>query len=111
MYDNHRNHAAFMANVMWLNNYQLLADILPWVYRAYTARGFSLDYFPKVLAAGKAAIRELLPADLAPEPVAVYDWVISRHPDLAKGSDRSAFTLRMPMTSGPVSGGLSPKAS
>ncbi len=46
MYDNHSHHAAFMATVFSIGNYELLARTVPWVYRAYSAHNFSYDYFP-----------------------------------------------------------------
>ena len=35
MFDNHRNHARFMANVFRFNHYRLMARIVVWVYRSY----------------------------------------------------------------------------
>ena len=96
MYDNHRNHASVIANVLQLNNYELLASILPWVYNAYVSRGFSFDYFPKVLAAGKKAIGELLPEEYNLELQAVYDWILSCHADLKEGVGHSVFMFPPP---------------
>ena len=35
LHNNHRNHFSFMSLVMMLNDYEMLARNLPWVYRAY----------------------------------------------------------------------------
>jgi len=51
MYDNHLNHARFMANVFRFNAYTLLVKTVIWVYRSYHSHGFSFDYFPVELAA------------------------------------------------------------
>ena len=60
MQNNHRNHAAFMITVFKIGSYELLARTVPWVYRAYHARGFSYDYFPVELAAWKHAVERCL---------------------------------------------------
>jgi MerR family transcriptional regulator, light-induced transcriptional regulator len=82
-YDNHANHWRFMSNVFQLNNMQLLAKVLPWVYRVYTARGFSLDYFSFVLACYRnAALAELGP-ELAAPIAAVYERILELHESIA----------------------------
>ncbi len=63
MHDNHRHHGAFMATVLTLGNYQLLARTLPWVYRAYHNRTFSFDYFPLELRHWIAAVEHFIPTD------------------------------------------------
>jgi len=83
MRDNHGNHAAFMDNVFFLGNFNLLARIIPWVYRVYTARGFSLDYFQVELQAWKEAIRSHLPPPHAVAILDVYTWMLRHHEDFA----------------------------
>jgi methanogenic corrinoid protein MtbC1 len=83
MLTNHRNHAAFMANVFHFGSYALLAETLPWVYRTYRNQGFEHAYFSFELAAWMAAIREAMPVDGA-EILAVYEWMLSRHEDVIK---------------------------
>ncbi len=79
MLDNHRNHALFLASVLALNGWRLLASTLPWVYRTYRFHGFRPEYFRAELEAWKKAIR----AELAPEEadpiVTVYDWMLNQH--------------------------------
>lgn len=78
-FDNHRNHGQFVANVLSLNHLPLLARLLPWVYRAYSARGFSVDYFPFVLRSFRDAVeRHLTPAATAPV-AAVYTRALALH--------------------------------
>lgn len=84
MRDNHHNHAAFMDNVFFLGNLQLLRRVLPWVYRVYTARGFSPAYFPVELQAWTMAIRTRIRSPLAEPILAVYAWMIRHHEDLAE---------------------------
>lgn len=85
MKDNHRNHATFMATVFRINSFELLARTVPWVYRAYHARGFSYDYFPAELVAWQVAIHECLEkSDQKAEMLAVYKWMIQHHEDMIK---------------------------
>jgi methanogenic corrinoid protein MtbC1 len=84
MRDNHANHASFMDNVFFLANFNLLARMAPWVYRVYTARGFSLDYFPVELQAWSDAIGNRLPSHLSEPILAVYAWMIRHHDDFAE---------------------------
>lgn len=79
MKDNHGNHAAFMDNVFFLGSFTLLARMVPWVYRVYTARGFSLDYFPAELQAWARAIENRIPPACAKPILDVYAWMIEQH--------------------------------
>jgi methanogenic corrinoid protein MtbC1 len=85
MRENHRNHATFMATVFKINSFELLARTVPWVYRAYHARGFSYDYFPAELVAWQVAIHECLASpDKKTEILAVYKWMVQHHEDMIK---------------------------
>jgi len=86
MYDNHRHHALFMANVFESNDFNLLATVLPWVYRTYVNQGFSYDYFPVELQAWQQAIQHHLTAADAAPILRVYDWMLSAHPVLQASS-------------------------
>ncbi len=88
MYDNHRHHGAFMATVFTVCNYQLLAQTLPWVYRAYHNRGFSYDYFPLELGCGITAVEEFIPAGLQSDIICVYQWMIDQHDTLIELSQQ-----------------------
>lgn len=79
MKDNHENHSSIMKTTFLLNDYTMLAMLLPWVYRTYTARWFQLEYFPTVLRAWQSAVRDLLEPEYAREICAVYDWMIAQH--------------------------------
>ena len=78
-FDNHANHWRFMSNVFRLNCVDLLASVLPWVYRAYTKRGFSLDYFPFVLQTYRQAVIDQLPPDCAAPIAAMYEGLRDQH--------------------------------
>ncbi|MBU2431127.1 MAG: cobalamin-binding protein, partial [Proteobacteria bacterium] len=82
MYDNHRHHAAFMATVFSIANYELLARTVPWVYRAYSAHSFSFDYFPVELKAWVAAIDKYMATDMTAEIKSVYAWMIKQHENM-----------------------------
>lgn len=84
MRNNHSNHAAFMTTVFKIGSYELLARTVPWVYRAYHARGFAYDYFPVELAAWKRALEEYLDAGHTAEIIAIYDWMISHHDNMIR---------------------------
>ena len=81
----HRHHVELMSSVFKINSVELLIRTVPWVYRAYHARGFSYDYFPAELMAWQAAIHECLdqPAHIA-EILAVYKWMDQHHEDMVK---------------------------
>lgn len=79
MMTNHKNHACFMGTVFSLNAPDLLMRVMPWVYRAYTRRGFSFDYFPAALAAWIAAAQERLAPAHAAAVAGVYRWMLAAH--------------------------------
>lgn len=79
MYDNHRNHAQFMANVFRFNTLALLARIAVWVYKTYRTHGFSYDYFPVELTAWQRAVTEHLSTKSAREVNRVYQWLLDQH--------------------------------
>ncbi len=91
MYDNHRNHSAFMTTVFSVGNYELLARIVVWAYHAYHAHGFSYDYFPRAMNAWISAIDEQL-YDTNMETVkSIYQWIIDHHDDLKALSKETLF--------------------
>ena len=76
---NHRNHHRFIANVLRFNDAELLANVLPWVYRSYTAHGLAEDYFPTVIEAFMAALDAHLEAEHAAAVRPVYTWMRGQH--------------------------------
>jgi methanogenic corrinoid protein MtbC1 len=82
MYDQHRYHASFMANVLHFNAFELLAGTIPWVYQTYHAHGFSYDYFILEVKTWMRAVAEHLEASSAQAVNAVYLWWMSHHEDL-----------------------------
>jgi methanogenic corrinoid protein MtbC1 len=82
MYDNHRHHAAFMATVFSIGNYELLAKTVPWVYRAYAARNFSYDYFSLELRTWLLALEKTIDPNMTKEIKSIYSWLLSRHENM-----------------------------
>jgi methanogenic corrinoid protein MtbC1 len=82
MWNNHINHATFLTTVFKIGSYELLARTIPWVYRAYHARGFSYDYFPAALAAWKSGVDKCLHSAYAAEIIGIYDWMINNHENM-----------------------------
>jgi len=101
MRNNHSNHATFMTTVFKIGYYELLARTVPWVYRAYRARGFSYDYFPAELTAWKHAVTECLADAHSPEIIEIYDWMISHHESmiqLSVGGEGLTFPVQSETT-------------
>ena len=82
MRNNHSNHATFLITVFKIGSYELLARTIPWVYRAYRARGFSYDYFPAELATWKSGVEKYLDSVYASEIIKIYDWMINNHENM-----------------------------
>jgi methanogenic corrinoid protein MtbC1 len=93
---NHLHHAQFMLTVFRLNAFDLLVRTVPWVYRAYHARGFSYDYFTiELLAWEKALLDNRDDCDVR-QIIAVYDWMICHHEkmiELSVSGDTLGFSL------------------
>jgi methanogenic corrinoid protein MtbC1 len=68
-----------MAAVFLLPAPSLLPKIIPWVYRAYAAHGFSYDYFPVELDAWMRAVRSHIAEELASPILEVYQWMKDHH--------------------------------
>lgn len=79
MFNNHRNHALLMANVLEFSAYETLAWFIPWVYQTYNQRGFSYTYFATALRAWAETVRDTLPAEHSEPILAVYEWLLARH--------------------------------
>jgi MerR family transcriptional regulator, light-induced transcriptional regulator len=86
LYDNHKNHAAFMSNVFKLNDYELMSRVIIWVYHTYHVQGFFYDYFPIAMQTWIDAVEKHLdPANTEPL-VLVYRWIIENHEILIEAS-------------------------
>jgi methanogenic corrinoid protein MtbC1 len=68
-----------MATVFELPAPSLLTKIIPWVYRAYSAHGYSYDYFPVELDAWIEAAKKHVPNDLSEPILEVYGWMLGHH--------------------------------
>ncbi len=86
--NNHRNHVSFILEVMKLNDFELLASTLPWVYRAYHSQGVDFDYFRLELQAWINAIEKTLGARDAEPIVALYEWMMRAHESLIELSQQ-----------------------
>ena len=79
MYDNHKNHAAFMSNVFKLNDYELMSRVIIWVYHTYHVQGFAYDYFPIAMQEWINAVEKHLDPENSEPLVAVYQWISENH--------------------------------
>ncbi len=95
-FENHRNHAIFMASVMSLNEFVLMLETLVWAYRSYRSRGFSYDYFPAHLSAWQKALKELIEPRLSDPVVRIYSWMESKHDALIGYSMHSSNGMPAP---------------
>jgi methanogenic corrinoid protein MtbC1 len=83
---NHRNHAAFMSEVLRTNNLDLLVDTLPWAYFAYTNQCVSVDYFAAELEIWVQVIGEFLPEEDAEAILPIYRWMLRVHPETVEAA-------------------------
>jgi methanogenic corrinoid protein MtbC1 len=79
MYDNHLNHARFMANVFRFDAKELLVRTVLWVYRTYRHHGFEYDYFPAELRAWQQVVASHLSEAHGQAILAIYQWLLDRH--------------------------------
>ncbi len=77
--DNHRNHVLTLAGLISLDRLDVLEELVPWVYRAYFARGVDPGYFPVVLGVYNEAAREVLSPDAADFLDGVYRYLQEGH--------------------------------
>lgn len=57
MFDNHENHARFISTILLLEDQAMLEKTVRWAVDSYRSRGFSAEYFPRVLAYWMEAVR------------------------------------------------------
>ncbi|MFB1488738.1 MULTISPECIES: B12-binding domain-containing protein [unclassified Thiocapsa] len=81
---NHRNHAAFMSEVLRTNNLDLLAETLPWAYFAYANQGVSVDYFAAELELWIQVIVDSLSREEAEAILPIYRWMLRVHPETVR---------------------------
>ena len=86
MYDNHKNHAAFMSNVFKLNDYKLMSRVIIWVYHTYYVQGFAYEYFPVAMQTWIEAIEKHLDPSRKKSLTEVYRWIIENHELLIEAS-------------------------
>lgn len=101
--DNHIHHIQFMSNVFLLNNYDLLARITLWVYRAYHRQGLDYQYFVLELQAWAEAVRLLMTPDSAAEILPVYQWLREHHHAFVAAAENPEERTGMaPLDKGPT---------
>ncbi|MFW6071858.1 MAG: cobalamin B12-binding domain-containing protein [Candidatus Bipolaricaulota bacterium] len=88
MFNNHENHVRFMTNVFLLNDYDLLARTVIWVYRTYHAHGFSYDYFPVELEAWRQAVNDQLKSESAAPINKIYSFLLENHEEFIQYSEK-----------------------
>lgn len=78
MFDNHRYHFDFMANVFEFQGYDMLVRMVPWVYRAYINHGFKADYFVVELEAWMASVQKFM-AEEGGAIIDTYAFMLENH--------------------------------
>ena len=79
LYANHRHHHGVICNVMKFGAWQMLHEIIPWVYRSYVSHGFSYAYFPRAFRAWQGAVEEHTGAAFSQELNKIYDLFLEHH--------------------------------
>lgn len=97
MVNNHRNHAALIAMVLSFKRFDVLHNILPWVYRAYHNHGFSYDYFLRALECWIEAMYKILAQQHAAEIEPLYRRLIELHADSIARSKKASHPDRLSM--------------
>ncbi len=90
MHDNHRNHIDFMSALFILNRFELLMNVIPWVYISYHSHSFKFEYFKFILLSWKKVISEVM-GDEAIEIIEVYDWILEHHQDFINLAQNVTF--------------------
>jgi len=88
MYDNHKNHAAFMINAFKINDYRFLFSTIIWVYSTYKNHNFSYNYFLVELNAWIEAVNNYISSKNATSINKVYKWMLENHDDFIQGSKK-----------------------
>lgn len=77
---NHENHADYIGSVLEIKSGMDLVSTVTWVYRSYTSRGFSFEYFPIELNAWREAVARFLIHDDSETILEFYDLLLDSHP-------------------------------
>lgn len=85
--DSHRQHAALLRTAVAGGDTELLARLLPWVYRAQRARGLSYDYLGEQLACWQQAVQQSVVAEHAAPVLALYTWLRAVHPRVVAAAE------------------------
>jgi methanogenic corrinoid protein MtbC1 len=82
LFDHQRHHAHFMVNILRLNRVDLFIQTILWEYRAYSAHGFSYEYFPLALKTWIPILEKYLTPPSAQAIKKIYEWLINQHTHL-----------------------------
>lgn len=96
MFNNHENHVQFMMNVIKYRQKEVFVHTLPWVYKAYSSKGVSYDYFIVELNSWIDAICKYIPDDVNHVFVKVYKLMLNWHHDLIKISQSDEIRSFVP---------------
>lgn len=96
MYDNHTHHAAFMSTVFSIQDYELLARTIPWVYRSYHAHRFSYAYFTLELTTWIQTLKAHPDCPFS-TIIQIYEWMIHHHEAMIHLSE-SDHALQLPVS-------------
>ena len=88
MYENHKNHLRFMKNLFVINDFELLAKTVAWVYKSYHKRGFDYRYFVIEYQIWQEAVKQELSQESAKLINQVYQWLLKNHQDFIKISQQ-----------------------
>ncbi len=91
MFDNHENHAKFIANVLKLNDFEMLERTLTWAVESYSARGFKPEYFLFLLNNLIDIINKQIEPNYSSDIIKVYEYIIDEVKRTEKGKKRKIY--------------------
>jgi len=97
VYDLHRYHVSLLSSVLVLNNYELLAQSLPWEYRAYSNQGLKYEYFLHIYHSWKKCINNVFDEDCSQYFILIYDWLIENHKTIIELSKEIPTNINNPL--------------
>jgi len=96
--ENNQHHTATIAEVMESGRYDLMARLVPWVYRSYMARGVTSAYFPALFSEFKKVLENVLSPDAFLEVRRLYDVLLETYEAMV------AYSCQEESAKGPLGG-------
>lgn len=90
MQDNHRNHARFMNSLLAGYSPEVLVNTVLWVFRAYSAHGFHLTYWPAQLDTWITLLQSELSQPTYNSVYPLYHFMLIHQPDFVHLSEQSS---------------------